>query len=105
MRIVFKSNWVNSSFRKAIKLKTMIQEINNIQDVETFIKQIASEIKDFHPMLDFSQYIDPETNQPRYTKEESAVRQELLDCCFDICATQTDDFFTSLLQLFQQSGE
>ena len=82
----------------------MIQQIDTIQDVVTFITQIAGEIKDFHPMDDFRTYINPATNQRRYTEEEAVVRNELLDCCFDVCATQNADFFTFLLELFQQTA-
>jgi len=82
----------------------MIQNIDTIDDVVTFIKQIAGEIKDFHPLEDFGRYIDPVTNRPRYSEDEATMRNELLNCCFDVCATEDADFFTFLLALFQETA-
>jgi len=78
----------------------MIQQINTIQDIVTFMKQIAGEITDFHPMEDFSRYVDPTTNLPRYTKEEAAIRNGLIDSCINVCVAQDADFFSPSLDFF-----
>jgi len=71
-----------------------------MEDVETFSTQIAGEIKDFHPQYDFRLYINPETNQPRYTEEESVVRETLMDKCLDEVAKHNPDLYTYLLEVF-----
>ena len=81
----------------------MLHNITTMQDVVTFIEQIAGEIENFHPLDDFANYTYPDSHMRRYTDEEAETRNKQLDQCFDVCATHTDDFFTYLIELFQQS--
>jgi len=81
----------------------MIEQIKNMADVETFMNLIAGEINDFHPMYDFRLYVDPETNLPRYTEEESVVREKLMDKCLDEVAKHTPDMYSYLLESFNQA--
>ena len=83
----------------------MIHDINTAQDVELFIEGIAQEIDNFHPLMDFTSYVYPGTHTMRYTAEEAEIRNRQLDRCFDVCAGYTTDFFTCLLQLFEQVME
>ena len=73
-----------------------------MEEVKTFIEQIAQEINDFHPLNDFADYVYPDSYMRRYTDEQAECRNKQLDQCFDVCATHTDDFFTYLIELFQQ---
>lgn len=83
----------------------MLHEITTMQDVETFIEEIAQEIDDFHPLNDFANYVYPKTHLRRYTEQEAEVRNKQLDRCFDVCAKHNPDFFTYLLELFEQVME
>ena len=73
-----------------------------MQDVESFIEEVAQEIDDFHPLNDFANYLYPSTDMRRYTEEEAEVRNRRLEMCFDVCAKHKPDFFTYLMQLFEQ---
>lgn len=79
----------------------MLHQVSTLKDVETFIEQIATEITDFHPMMDFTSYVYPDSYMQRYSYEEADLRNKHLEKCFDVCAKHTDDFFTYLLNLFQ----
>jgi len=79
-----------------------IMDIMELQDVETFLEQIAHEIQDFHPLVDFKDYVYPDSYMRRYTDEEASIRNYLLEKCFDVCARHTSDFFTYLLQLYRR---
>lgn len=83
----------------------MIQQIETVEDVMTFIEQIAGEIKDFHPMDDFTDYVDPITWQPRYTKEEATLRNKLLNRCLDILAPVNADFYTFMLDVYEMVSD
>jgi len=83
----------------------MIQQIETVEDVMTFMEQIAREIKDFHPMDDFTDYVDPATWQPRYTQEEAALRNKLLSRCLDILATVNADFYTFMLDVYEHTRD
>jgi hypothetical protein len=76
-----------------------------MQDVETFIEEVAQEIDDFHPLNDFANYVYPCTHMRRYTEEEAEQRNQRLERCFDVCAKHKPDFFTYLMQLFEQVME
>jgi hypothetical protein len=78
-----------------------IMDIMDLQDVETFLEQIALEIGNFHPMQDFNSYVYPDSYMGRYTEEEAEITNKLLDRCFDVCARVTPDFYTYLLQLYK----
>ena len=84
---------------KPTSMLYQIMDIMDLQDVETFLEQIAHEIDNFHPMVDFNSYVYPDSYMRRYNEEEAEIRNKLLDRCFDICATSTPDFHTYLLQL------
>ena len=83
----------------------MIQQINTVQDTVTFINQLAAEVDNYHPLEDFSRYQYTETNRPRYTVEEAALRNNLVGRCFEVCADQDADFFYLSQTLFQQAKD
>lgn len=63
----------------------MIQTIKTISDVKTFFQQLLAEELNFHPDEDFSNYINGETKEATYTKEEADLRNKLMDQAFDVC--------------------
>ena len=80
----------------------MLYEITTMNDVKTFIEQIAGEIENFHPLTDFTDYVYPDSYMRRYSDPDADIRNSLLDKCFNVCAKHTPDYFTFLLDLFQQ---
>jgi len=74
----------------------MIQQINSIQDVVTFVTTIATEIEDANPFKEFS-------SLNIYTAEEAAIRDKLMERCFEICATQTLNFKSLMLVLMEEA--
>lgn len=72
-----------------------------MDDVKSFIEQIAQEIDNFHPLEDFVNYVWPNSYFRRYTDEEAEFRNKCLNNCFNVCASVTPDFFTYLLKLFE----
>lgn len=63
----------------------MIHQIKTMDNVKTFLEQIASEIDDFSPYADFASYVYRNTHQMRYTDEEAAIRNTNLEMCFTVC--------------------
>jgi hypothetical protein len=63
----------------------MIQEIKTMEDVKTFLQQIAAEIDNFSPAEDFSSYVYPGSSVGRYTEEESGIRNANLNSCIAVC--------------------
>ena len=78
----------------------MLYEITSLEDVQAFIEQVAGEINNFHPLTDFTDYVYPDSYTRRYSDEEAAIRNTRLDKCFDVCASVTPDFFSYLLDMF-----
>ncbi len=78
-----------------------IMDITTLQDVETFLEQIANEIDGFHPMRNFSSYQRVDSTTWLYTEQEAEIRNKLLDKCFDVCTTVTPDCYTYLINLFR----
>lgn len=63
----------------------MIQTIKKISDVKTFFQQLLAEELNFHSDEDFSNYINGETKEATYTKEEADLRNRLMDEAFVVC--------------------
>ena len=74
----------------------MLQQINSIQDVVTFIAIIATEVEDANPFKEFSSH-------RIYTPAEAAIRDKLMDRCFEVCAAQTLNFKSLMLVLFEEA--
>jgi hypothetical protein len=82
----------------------MIQEIKSIEDVKTFFRQLLAEDLNFHPDTPFEDYINGETRQDTYTPEEAALRNELLNQCFDVCEREGDDIYELCMEIFQPTN-
>lgn len=63
----------------------MIQTIKTIDDIKVFFQQLLEEGLNFHPDEDFTNYINCETREDTYTKEESELRNRLMDDAFVVC--------------------
>ncbi len=75
----------------------MLHEINNLNDVKTFIEQIANEINDFCPLKEFTNYVYPDSYFRRYTDEEAAIREKRLERCKEVCEWSMGDFFEYMI--------
>ena len=78
----------------------MITEIFSIDDVRTFFKQLLDENLNFHPDTPFEDYINCETRQDTYTYEEAAVRNKLIDSCFEVCEATGIDIYEIAIEIF-----
>jgi hypothetical protein len=74
----------------------MTQDINNIHDVIAFIELIAEEIQDSNPFEEFR-------NPQRYTPEEVALREDLMEQCFEVCAQQPQNIKYLMLVVFNEA--
>ncbi len=63
----------------------MIQLIKTLDDVRTFFQQLLEESLNFHPDEDFEGYINVETKENTFTKEEAELRNRLMDEAFVVC--------------------
>lgn len=63
----------------------MIQTIKTIEDVKVFFNDLLEESLNFHPDEDFTNYINCQTREDTYTKEESELRNRLMDEAFVVC--------------------
>ena len=63
----------------------MIIQIKTIKDIELFAKKLTNEGVAFHPDDDFNDYINFNTGENYYSKEEANYRNRLMDQCFQIC--------------------
>ena len=79
----------------------MIHEIKSVEDVKKFFRQLLAEDLNFHPDTPFEDYINGETKVDTYTKEEAALRNELLDQSFDVCEKSGEDIYEMCMEIFQ----
>lgn len=78
----------------------MITLIETIEDVKTFVKQLVEEECNYHPDDDFIHYINIHTDQPSYSTEEAALRNELNYQCFAICERFGEDIYNIAQEIF-----
>jgi len=63
----------------------MLKQITTTKDAVAFAKQLINEGISFHPDDDFNEYINYETKEPTYTKDEADFRNEMMNQCFEVC--------------------
>lgn len=80
----------------------MITEIKSIEDVRTFFNQLHQEELNFHPDEDFCNYVNVKTAEPPYSSEEIALRNNLLDQCFEICEKEDTDIYEVAVDVFMK---
>ena len=83
------------------KTKTMEQNISTMQDVKTFLEQLATEIDNFDPLRNFSYYVIGNTQTKRYTEEEAAHRDKCLLQCLKVAEFQVEDCFEYVVWYFE----
>lgn len=71
----------------------MIKEIENTKDVITFAEQIVKEGVSFHCDDDFNDYVNFETKEQTYTKQEADLRNELMEQCYSVCEETGVDIY------------
>ena len=74
----------------------MLKQITTTKDVAAFAKQLIKEGVSFHPDDDFNDYINLETKEPTYTKNEADFRNELMNQCFSICEKNGIDIYDTM---------
>ena len=74
-------------------------KIENIADVELFVKFVYDELQvNFHPDDDFNDYINSETKEATFNKEDAEVLNTLIDDCFKVCERENVDFYEIALK-------
>jgi hypothetical protein len=63
----------------------MLKQITTTKDVVAFARQLIKEGVSIHPDDDFNDYINFESKEPIYSKEQAAFRNELMNQCFTVC--------------------
>lgn len=81
----------------------ILHSINTLTDVESFIQQVAAEIDDFHPMMDFATYTRRNGRNTRYSPQDAAMRNDRLSRCIDVCLRHTMNAYGYLLDLYLSS--
>ncbi len=75
-----------------------------MKDVETFFHHIVFERRvNFHPDDSFSEYVNYETQEPSFTKEEVMVYDRLMDEAFAVCEKAGADIYGIGLQELQST--
>lgn len=77
----------------------MIHELNTVEDVKQFIKDIISEGVNFHPDTPFEDYINNETCKATYTEEQADLRNDLLTEAFTVCNNQSVDIYELSMEI------
>ncbi len=78
----------------------MITEIKTLNDVSAFIVQLVAEGLNYHPDEDFNNYINIETHEPSYTKEEAQIRNDLNMQCFEVCGRNKADIYNVSMEIY-----
>lgn len=80
----------------------MIQEIKTIKDVKTWFTHLFyEEHLNFHPDTPFEDYINGDTRQNTYSKEEAELRNRLVNKCFEICQLAGTDIYETANTVFE----
>lgn len=82
----------------------MIKDINTIEDVKLFAKQLVNEDNlSFHPDDDFADYINMETKEQYYSEEDTIRLNEMMERCFIVCEQAELDIYELMGEpLFQK---
>lgn len=78
----------------------MISEIKNLNDVESFMKQLVAEGTNAHPDEDFNNYVNIESGKPAYTVGEASLRNALMEQASDVCKTRGADIYDVMQEVF-----
>ena len=77
----------------------MLKQIKTTKNLVEFARQLVKEGVNFHPDDDFSDYINLETQEPTYTKDEADFRNELMNQCFTVCEKNGVDIYDTMSEV------
>ena len=77
----------------------MLKQIKTTTDVVSFAKELIKEGVCFHPDDDFNDYINLETQNTTYTKEEADFRNNLMSQCFAVCEKNGIDIYDTMSEV------
>ena len=75
----------------------MITEINTIEDVKKFARDLIAEGINFHPDDDFTEYVNLANGESTYTKEDAEFRNNLMNKCFGVCEHEEKDIYEIMM--------
>jgi hypothetical protein len=78
----------------------MIREIQNLNDVNRFTKELIAEGITIHPDDDFRLYINLENGIPTYTKQEADIRNLLMSQCFSVYENNGADIYSLMSEVY-----
>ena len=78
----------------------MMSEIKNLNDVKCFMKLLVTEGTNAHPDEDFNNYVNMESGEPAYTAEQAALRNALMEQCFNVCKLAGQDVYSVMQEVF-----
>lgn len=69
------------------RIRSLLPQVCQVQDIPLFLGIIASETDDFHPLKDFTLYTVENSHFRLYSQEEAEARNDILEACFQLCQT------------------
>lgn len=75
--------------------------IVTLDDVRAFFKILLGEYLNFHPDTPMDDYINVDTHEATYTPAQAAIRQAMLDKCFEVCEVEKADIYEIACDIFQ----
>jgi len=78
----------------------MITEINTLDDVATFTRDLVAEGSTVHPDDDFREFVNMTTGAPTYTTEEADMRNLLMERAVEVCEDNKVDVYDFMQDIF-----
>jgi hypothetical protein len=78
----------------------MITEINTLDDVATFTRELVAEGSTVHPDEDFREFVNMTTGDPTYTPEQADTRNLLMERAVEVCQDNKVDVYDFMQDIF-----
>jgi len=78
----------------------MITKIESIDDVKDYFRQLLNEGLNCHADSAFEDDINLQTKKACVSKEETAIRNKLMDDCFEVCERVGADIYEIAMEEF-----
>ena len=75
-------------------------QIETMDDVAIFTKELVAEGVNIHPDDDFRDMFNRETEEPTYTDAEADTRNSLMEHCFQVCEQNSIDIYDFMLEIY-----
>src|SRR6266404_8289417 len=75
------------------------------EDITIFFLTLGNEQINFHPDKRFAEYVSGESGILRYTEQEVALREEIMNACFDFCAKNGLDIYDLYAEIYKTDVE